>query len=122
MLQIGRTGIRPHIRINGGWCVWESKEVDLTFKELSLDHWYKCRLSCDKGSIGIEFINGNKEQVFNRQWNLPVGNVVFIFKRDDNDNTPVNIPLPINLEYGSIGFRNSGSEQSLIKNVLIEKI
>lgn len=123
MLQIEQSGIRPHVRINGGWHVWESKDVNLIFpKVISLDRWYKCQLSCDKGSIGIEIINDNKEKIFDRQWNLPVGSAIFVFKKDGNDTTPLNIPFPINLEYGSVGFRNWGSEQALVRNVLIEKI
>jgi len=46
----------------------------------------------------------------------------FTFKKDENDAAPLHIPFPINLEYGTIGFRNSGSEKALVRYVLIEKI
>ena len=42
---------------------------------------------------------------------------------DSKDEMPkVDIPFPISLEYGSIGFRNDGDENALIKEVLIKKL
>jgi len=119
MLQITPSGIRPHIRVNGGWKKWEAKELGLDVG-LSLDKWYKAIISCDKGEvfIGITCYDGTR---FDRVWNIPVGNLVFNFKKEDKD-TGVDIPFPINLEYGSIGFRNWGDEKAFVKNVLVEKL
>lgn len=122
MLQIGLDGVRPHIRINGGWSVWEHKDVGLTFNgKLSRDNWYRCVLSCEKGSINIKIFDEKGGTIIDREWGIPQGNVVFSFRKDEEDVKPVNIPFPINLEYGSVGFRNWGSEKALIRNVLIEK-
>jgi len=121
MLQIGSDGIRPHIRINGAWQVTEHKEAGLTFsKELKKDSWYKCQLTCEKDFIKILIYDNNKT-IFNRQWNIPSGQLAFAFRKNENDK-PINIPFSINLEYGSAGFRNFGNERALIKNFLIEKI
>jgi len=122
MLQINTKGIRPHVRVSGGWYVRECKDVDLCFeKELSLDKWYKCILSCEKGSINIKLFN-KESNFFNRNWDIPEGSLFFDFKKDENDTHPARIAFPINLEYGSVGFRNSGEEKSILQNLLIEKI
>jgi len=122
MMQINQAGIRPHLRINGGWNVWEAAAAGLVFdKKLAKEKWYTCELTCDKDVINIRIFY-NKELLFDEEWIIPVGNIVFSFPRGPGDPQPVNIPFPINLEYGSAGFRNSGDEKALIKNVLIEKI
>lgn len=122
MIQITQNGIRPHLRINGGWRVWESKDVDLEFiNKLSKEKLYYCELICDKNVINIK-IYLKKELLFDREWIIPSGVIVFSFKREENDPHPVNIPFPINLEYGSAGFRASGDEKTLIKNVLLKKL
>ncbi|KKS41296.1 MAG: hypothetical protein UV05_C0057G0005 [candidate division CPR1 bacterium GW2011_GWA2_42_17] len=119
MLQITQSGIRPHIRINGGWKWWEVNESELEIK-ISPDKWYHARISCDKSEIFIKITCSDGAQ-FDRVWNIPTGNLVFNFKKDESD-TGTNIPFPINLEYGSVGFRNWGDEKAFVKNVLVEKI
>ena len=122
MMQITQTGIRPHVLVNGGWMAWESNETNLEFlKKLSFEGWYKCELICDKGIIHIRVFSG-KEIILEREWQLPQGVITFAYKKDEEDTSPINIPFPINLEYGSAGFRNFGNEKALIKNVLLEKI
>ncbi len=122
MLQIRQNGIRPHIRINGGWKPWEPNEANMVFTEsLSLDKWYMCILSCDKGSVNIKLLYNN-HPIFERQWSIPEGNLIFQFKKEDEKDKSIDIPFPINLEYGSIGFRNSGNEKAFVKDVLIQKI
>lgn len=121
MLQIRENGIRPHIRVNGGWRSWEAEETNLKFaKELALDRWYKCVLSCEKNSIGIK-LHEDKKGVFNREWVIPHGVIMFEFKEKPEGHA-IKIPFPINLEYGTVGFRNSGAERALMKNILVEKI
>jgi len=121
MLQINTRGIRPHVRISGGWYVHESKEVNLSFdNDLSLDKWYKCLLTCEKGSINIKLLD-KKNNFFDRSWNIPQGNLFFDFKKDEKDANPARIAFPINLEYGSVGFRNCVGEKALVQNLLIEK-
>lgn len=122
MLQIKLNGIRPHARVSGGWYVREAKDVNLCFNtDLSLDKWYKCVLSCEKGSINIKLFD-KRNKLFDRDWDIPQGSLVFEFKKDEQDSNPSRIPFPINLEYGSVGFRNSGDEKALVRNLLIEKI
>ncbi|MFA5199902.1 MAG: hypothetical protein WC442_03220 [Candidatus Omnitrophota bacterium] len=122
MLQIKTYGIRPHVRVNGGWFVLEAKDVNLSFKdELSLDKWYKCFLSCEKGSINIKIFD-KKDKLFDRNWDIPQGNLYFDFKKDENDSNSIKIAFPINLEYGSVGFRNAGTEKALVQSLLIERI
>ena len=122
MMQITQIGIRPHVLINGGWMAWEAETVNLKFlKEVSLEEWYKCQLVCDKDTIHIKILL-KKEKILDREWQLPQGVLAFAFKKDEEDTKPINIPFPINLEYGSAGFRNFGDEKALVKNVLLEKI
>lgn len=119
MLQIQPNGVKPHIRINGGWKWWEPEDTKMSFtNSLSLDKWYKCVLSCNKGTIDIKLLDDD-QPLFERQWAIPDGKVVFPFK---NDSLSIDIPFPINLEYGSIGFRNWGDEKALIKDILVQKI
>lgn len=121
MFQILNDGIRPHLRVNGGWQVWEHPQAGLTFsKKLSKDFWHKCKLTCEQDFIKIVILE-NEKIIFNRQWNIPTGHLIFEFKKDEKDKS-VNIPFPINLEYGSAGFRNFGDERALICNFLIEKL
>lgn len=122
MLQIRQNGIRPHIRINGGWKPWESDEANMVFnKSLSLDKWYMCILSCDKGSVNIRLLDDD-HSVFERQWTIPEGSLMFKFKKEDEEDKSTDIPFPINLEYGSIGFRNDRDEKAFVKDILIQKI
>lgn len=122
MLQIREDGIRPHVRINGGWKFWEHPDAHLTFQEnLSLDLWYECLISCENENINIK-IYRNKIRIFNRDWRIPSGALMFAFASRERDPNAVNIPFPIELNYGSVGFRDSGNEKALIKNILIEKI
>jgi len=121
MLQITEKGIRPHIRINGGWKIWEDTETGLTFDNLlKIGEWYKCEVYCDKDTITIKLFSG-KAKIFERFWNIPIGSLVFKFKKDEND-VGTDISFPITLEYGSIGFREYGDEKTYVKNVLVEKL
>lgn len=122
MFQIRDYGIRPHIRINGGWRPWEAKETNLKFEnELSSDKWYKCSITCEKDLITIVLQNESKI-VFNRSWTISHERLGFPFPQFEKDLKPTIIYFPINLDYGTIGFRNAGSERALVKNVLIEKL
>jgi hypothetical protein len=128
MMQISEEGIRPHIRVNGFWQAWESKESKLVFnKKINLDKWYWIRLQCDKGSIRIRIYNADSQAVFDRVWEIPSGDIPFTYELPNNfglvaKGTKSSIPFPINLEYGTIGFRNHNQEKALVKNVLIEKL
>ncbi|MDO8723223.1 MAG: hypothetical protein Q7J31_13520 [Syntrophales bacterium] len=137
MLQIDlRTrGIRPHIRINGGWRPWEAQESNLEFGEsISLDDWYRCNISCENRNINIELTSADgKRRIFNRGWTIPNGNIVFSFQQNE-ETVPISenhmepnkkvtlVPFPIVLDYGSMGFRNDGDEQALVKEVLVSKL
>lgn len=122
MLQINANGIRPHIRINGAWRKWEHEESNLSIERtLSFDKWYKCSIFSEKENLNIKIYDG-KKTIFDRGWTIPTGNFIFQFKGEENGSSQINIPFSINLEYGSVGFRNCGHEKALIKNVLIKKI
>lgn len=122
MFQIREDGIRPHIRVNGGWRPWEHQEVGLTFHEnLSLDKWYKCSLSCEKDLINIK-LQDKKEAIFQRSWSIPSGRIAFPFPQRDEDPNPPTIHFPVDLDYGTIGVRNANEEKALVKNVLVERI
>jgi len=71
MIQINYTGIRPHIRINGGWKWWEAQESGLTIDQpISKDKWYKCEIFCDKDEINIRLYD-KVHCFFNRNWQIP---------------------------------------------------
>ena len=122
MLQFTLEGIRPHVRINDGWSIWEHKDAKLTFENsLSQDKWYRCKISCDNKRIRIIIADSNGKELFDRVWDIPSGVVIIQYKHSDE--YPVSrIPFPMTLEYGSIGFRNSGHEKAFVKNVLVEKL
>ncbi len=121
MLQIKRGGVGPHIRINSGWAVWQPTNAGLEFSEsLSLDRWFRCDVYCDKSTITIRLHSG-KDVVFDRVWEIPRGPLIFSYKHSDEDQT-VNIPFPITLEYGSVGFREHDIEKAFVKNILVEKL
>lgn len=122
MLQIREGGIRPHIKINGGWLSWEHQNVGLTFdKNISLDRWYKCSLFCEKDSISIT-IADKKATVLQRSWSMPYGRLGFPFPQKENDPQPTVIHFTADFNYGTVGFRNSGKEKALVRCCLIEKI
>lgn len=122
MFQIRREGIRPHIRINGGWRPWEAEESGLLFDDkLSSDMWYKCTLVCEKDLINISIRQGNNTLI-DRSWEIPHERLSFPFPQSEEDAKPTIIHFPIDLNFGSVGFRNAGREKALVKNLLIEKI
>ena len=126
MFQIWSSGIRPHIRINGGWAHWEAEESGLKFdKNLSLDKWYKCRITCEKDMIEIQILD-EYISIFQRSWSIPHERFGFPFPQKDDDSDKAGkttiIHFPVNLDYGTVGFRNDGDEKALVKNILIEKI
>lgn len=127
MMQIFENGIKPHIKINGFWQSWSPKESKLEFsKNLNSDKWYRCVFQCDKRSVRIRIYNIQGDVFFDRVWEIPSGVISFSFDSADNSKMPQpmisSIPFPINLEYGTVGFRNYGNENALVENVLIEKI
>lgn len=121
MLQVNVDGIRPHIRVNGGWAIKEAKDAGLVFREeLSKDSWYHLEVCCDKGTISIKIFNKNKI-IFDRVWEIPREPLIYTYKHSE-ENPTTYIPFPISLEYGSVGFRNWGDEKAFVKNVLVEKL
>ena len=125
MLQISLSGINPHLRINGEWKVWKHEKVELSFKKnLEPDRWYKCLIVPEKNSANIKLFDNKNKMFFDREWIIPGGKISFGIKKDESADSPIEIKIPffINLDYGSMGFRNCGGEKALIKNVLVEKI
>lgn len=125
MLQIRNNCVRPHIRINGGWSIFEPETTQFWMgSNLSLDSWYNADIKCENDSVKIVILREDKE-FFNRVWQIPKGSIIFDLKESDNqkeNKLSVKIPFMINLEYGAVGFRNNGCEAALIKEVLVEKI
>ena len=122
MLQCGYDGINPHIKVNSLWFkkAHGDPDINLTYNEpLSKDKWYTGKLYCEKRVIKIMILEDNIV-IFERQWIIPLAQV-FEFKKKENVQTQ-KMFLPIDLDYGTIGFRCWGDERGLIKNILIEKI
>nr|WP_278248399.1 family 16 glycoside hydrolase [Niastella populi] len=124
MLQIKRSGIGPHLYINGGWKVWQPKDVNMVFDEpVKVDSWYKCEISCDKSTVNIKIFL-KRRRIFDRIWVIPAGVFMFKFDYKDENNKDQSSYMPFSLtpEYGSIGFRAWGPEKAFIKNVVVKKI
>jgi len=126
MLQVFENEIKPHIWINGFWQAWEPAKENLIFSEkLSSDEWYKFKFQCNKKSIRIRISDINGHGIFDRVWKIPSGSIYYTAPENSGLITKgvlSSIPFPINLEYGTIGFRNDGEETAVIKDVLIEKL
>jgi hypothetical protein len=121
MLQILERGVKPHIFINGFWKAWEPEEAKLEFtNKLRLDDWYKCQLSCDKSSIRLRISDLKGLAVCDREWRIPSGQVV-LATQGAGQRVSTTIPYSINLEFGTVGFRNNGAENAVVKDVLIDK-
>lgn len=127
MLQIGESRIRPHIRINGAWHVWEAAEVNIPIEpKLDLTFWHECLIQCDKEDVRIT-ITRNGHIICDTVWRIPRGSVNFVLPEasiySGGAYEPVKaIPFMINLEFGTAGFRNDADEQALVRDVLIEKL
>jgi hypothetical protein len=126
MFQIFEDHIKPHIRVNGLWVVYDSKRTaNPPFLEhvtinpkLSKDKWYQLRTVCDKSLITMS-IQENRKDILDRTWTIPQGTVLFPLMIQPS---PMDIPFPMNLDYGTIGFRNHGEEMAFVKDLLVEKI
>lgn len=125
MLQFAQEGINPHIKVNGGWNRMEHSDsrANLTFsKNLKLDKWYHCKIVCEKRTIRITIFDEAKI-IFDRHWDIPEGDFKFKLVQYIGDQRTETIALfPVDLDYGSVGFRCDSKEKGLVKNVLIEKI
>ena len=121
MMQINKTYIKPHIKINEYWAIFDPNKEGLVFSnEISYDEWYKCELNCDRNKINIKITKSQKTE-FDRQWNIPDR----IFKiRHPEKKEYVELPpyIPLNIHNGTIGFRNSFKEEALVRNVLVKEI
>ena len=126
MLQFFDYGIKAHIRINGFWQDWEPAATKLSFnKKLDADKWYRSCIQCDKDSIRIRIFNKNGHQNFDRVWKIPSGHIAYQLPQSAGlvaQAVAASIPFSINLEFGTVGFRNDGQENALVKDVLIEKM
>lgn len=119
MMQINCKGTRPHLRINGGWLIREAEQEGLVFRQdLSKNTWYRCEILCDKRMICIKIIDKNK-LIVDQKWAIPSGAVPFVF---GDGSAKITIPFPIDLEYGTVGFRSDGDESALVRDLLVEKI
>lgn len=125
MLQCGLVGINPHVKLRGIWHMKShaDSDVNLTFdNQLHLDVWYKARIYCEKSHLTIQIRDQKRLLVFDRIWEIPE-NLVFRYKEkieEEGEGKP--IALPVDLDFGTIGFRCWSHEKSLIRDLLIQKI
>jgi len=111
MLQMGKNGIRPHIRANGGWIAKEAAEFGLVYdKPFNEGEWYKLTINLTSNSVNIKLSNQNNSSVFDRR------------DKDDKEKIVGILDTHVNYAYGTLGFRNVAGEQALVKNLLIKKI
>jgi hypothetical protein len=124
MLQITDKTVRPHMRVNGGWWTDDDASTRLTFTGAHIDSesWYHGRIACDHATIDFQIHKiGSDTPVVANQWEIPAGQLNITFGGKD-DNAQVVLPLPINLEFGTVGFRNFDSESALVRHVLIRRL
>lgn len=124
MLQINKKGIRPHIKINEYWAIFEAEPTNLKFnKELSPDEWHRCVINCERNTVYVKLLCKDI-LLFDRSWNIP-SRLHIIKKLDNKEKTKkIIVPpwIPINLYNGSIGFRNSRYEKALIRDIIIKEL
>lgn len=125
MLQIQQDRIVPHIRGNSFWNARREETMQYG-TPLNLERWYRCHVTCDRDAIHVRITDGSTQtQVFNGDWVIPLG-IQLLFAVDQppvpTTEQPRTVPFSVNLEYGTMGFRNSGRENAVVKNVLIEKV
>jgi hypothetical protein len=88
-------------------------------------HLRRASLECDKSVIHIRIHElRNNSQVLDREWRIPSGQIAYgTVDASSNQKTITNlIPFPINLEFGTVGFRNDNVEKATVKSSLIEKL
>ena len=124
MLQMGKNGIRPHIRANGGWIAKEAAEFGLVYdKPFNEGEWYKLTINLTSNSVNIKLSNQNNSSVFDRNWDILTGVIsIPIRDKDDKEKIVGILDTHVNYAYGTLGFRNVAGEQALVKNLLIKKI
>ncbi len=125
MLQIQKDSIRPHIRANGGYVAFETKNTGLTFEENIKDgDWCKFELIVKGEDIETKIIRG-KKIIINKSWKIPSGNIAIpVFNKKDEKRKSLThvFDITISYDYGSIGFRNGHGERALVKNLLVKSI
>ena len=122
MLQIFKDGIKVHVRINNKWVIWSAEKLGLLFPhELDLSNWHHAILTCDKKTVLIQIKTKNKI-ILDRTWGIPSGEMNVLFKRPEISEPEWFIPYSVDLDYGTIGFRNYDAEEALVRNLLIKKI
>lgn len=120
MLQIFSDRIKAHIRVNGGWLVWDNLP-SLTFgSPLMLGSWYSCEVICDKRNVRI-VVNAAGEDRPALTWTIPSGTVFFGASGPQIIGT-LPIPFAVNYDYGAVGFRNDATESALLRHVLVERL
>jgi len=126
MLQCGLDQINPHIKRNGIFFISHGKDpgVNLTFDtQLHLDLWYRATVYCEKSNIRIQIRDQEWQSIFDRIWTIPERQV-FRYKEKigEEDKERKTIVLPVDLDFGTIGFRCWAHEKSLIRDLLIRKM
>lgn len=127
MLQITKSGIRPHVRANGGWIPFEAEKTGLTFenrKNVKDGTWYRFNFTANGELVEIKIFNDD-ETLIDKSWKIISGSVsVPVYEKDDRERkSPTHIlDIIVSYDYGAIGFRNGHGERALVKNLLIESI
>ena len=82
---------------------------------------------CDRDKIQLNVfeLENQKKCIHETSVNVPHGIKVIIFKNEtpsDSSQEEKRIPIDVNYNFGTVGFRNCGLERALIRNVIVEKI
>lgn len=116
MFQISADRLRPHIKINGWW----SFPDEISFEnKISLDKWAKCIVTVENDLVNLKIYSDNTE-ILNRDWAIPKGSL--FVDLSEGKTGLIKMPFPVDLDYGTVGFRNFGDERALVRDLLVEKI
>jgi hypothetical protein len=130
MLQInkGEKGIRPHVRVNGGWMAYEIENTGLSFergKNIEDGKWYKFKFVVTGDLVEIKIFNSNEKILIDKSWKIVSGKISTpIYKKEDEKReSPTHIlDTIVSYDYGAVGFRNGHGERALVRNVLIKSV
>lgn len=117
--KVRKIFFRPHVRINGEWeNIHKEITTDLTNHPF---HWNKLnKVKCVVKNVKLTFELNDQ---FLGEWNLPTHSGRKVEKKETTlyhfGDTSL---IPFRYDYGMIGFRASGQENAIIKDIKIEQL